>query len=290
MGIPIPGKDSLYIESGPSSLHLHGWCSVTCQWSMLPDSYCWGYYPGPWFNIKMLSYRYRKSHYGDKTVVRSSYLHNGISYTGKMTSSYWIRGLVSCHVHVVQFPQLVWRWGTRKFCPEKTPNLGSVIFITHIQKVGHNPCHTEFILGNINIYLHFLQLFLNTEIVEQVGIPLCGRQRPVHYTPRNEVERAYTGFTLSVCPSVGRIMSALYHQQYLLDPFHICTSYQATSEGVSRVKYVSKLKKLKILANSWNLTLTWDPMWLNSMVIMSGGGGGGGGYPLILRTQTFLLF
>ena len=45
---------------------------------------------GPWFNIKMLSYQYRKSHCGDKTVVRSSYLHNGISYTGKMSSLYWI--------------------------------------------------------------------------------------------------------------------------------------------------------------------------------------------------------
>ena len=45
--------------------------------------------PGPWFNIKMPSYQYRKSHCGDKTVVRSSYLHNGISYTGKMTSLYW---------------------------------------------------------------------------------------------------------------------------------------------------------------------------------------------------------
>ena len=44
---------------------------------------------GPWFNIKMSSYQYRKSHCGDKTVVRSSYLHNGISYTGKMTSLYW---------------------------------------------------------------------------------------------------------------------------------------------------------------------------------------------------------
>ena len=47
--------------------------------------------PGPRFNIKMLSYEYSKSHCGDKTVVRSSYLHNGISYTGKMTSLYWIR-------------------------------------------------------------------------------------------------------------------------------------------------------------------------------------------------------
>ena len=50
---------------------------------------------GPWFNIKTSSYQYRKSHCGDKTVVRSSYLHTGISYTGKMTSLYWIRALVT---------------------------------------------------------------------------------------------------------------------------------------------------------------------------------------------------
>ena len=50
----------------------------------------WGW---GWFNIKMSSYQYRKSHCGDKTLLRPSYLHNGISYTGKMTSSYWIRAL-----------------------------------------------------------------------------------------------------------------------------------------------------------------------------------------------------
>ena len=55
----------------------------------------------------------------------------------------------------------------------------------------------------------------------------------------------YTGITLSVCPSVDRIVSALYLQQYSLDPFYICTSYQATSEGVSRVMSVSKFKNLK---------------------------------------------
>ena len=48
---------------------------------------------GPWFNIKMLSYQYRKSHCGVKTILRPSYLHNGISYTGKTTSWYWIRAL-----------------------------------------------------------------------------------------------------------------------------------------------------------------------------------------------------
>ena len=50
---------------------------------------------GPWFNIKMSPYRYRKSHCGDKTVIRSSYLHNGISYTGKMSSLYWIGAQLS---------------------------------------------------------------------------------------------------------------------------------------------------------------------------------------------------
>ena len=48
---------------------------------------------GAWFNIKMTSYQYRKSHCGDKTILRPSYLHNGISYTGKTTSLYWIRPL-----------------------------------------------------------------------------------------------------------------------------------------------------------------------------------------------------
>ena len=42
----------------------------------------------------MPSYQYRKSHCGDKTVVKSSYLHNGISYTGKTVSLYWIRALL----------------------------------------------------------------------------------------------------------------------------------------------------------------------------------------------------
>ena len=57
-------------------------------------------YPGPWFNIKMPSYQYRKSHCGDKTVVRSSYLHNGVSYTGKMASLYWIGPLQNMNKYI----------------------------------------------------------------------------------------------------------------------------------------------------------------------------------------------
>ena len=49
----------------------------------------------PLFHIKMSSDQYTKSHCGNKTVVRSSHLHHGIFYTGKTTSFYWTRVLVS---------------------------------------------------------------------------------------------------------------------------------------------------------------------------------------------------
>ena len=48
-----------------------------------------------WFSIKIPSYQYRKSHCGDKAILWLSYLHNEISYTGKMTFLYWIRALCS---------------------------------------------------------------------------------------------------------------------------------------------------------------------------------------------------
>ena len=58
---------------------------------------------GSWFNIKMpsQSHQYRKSHCWDKTILRLTYLHHGISYTGKMASLFWIGGQISlfycCH-------------------------------------------------------------------------------------------------------------------------------------------------------------------------------------------------
>ena len=47
---------------------------------------------GPRFNIKMSSCQYRKSHYGDKAVVRSSNPHNEISI------------LVRCHLYIESGP------------------------------------------------------------------------------------------------------------------------------------------------------------------------------------------
>ena len=58
----------------------HGWCFVRILMHMADVllcfvvNRCWHrhclYLPGPRFNIKMSSYQYRKSHCGDKTVVR----------------------------------------------------------------------------------------------------------------------------------------------------------------------------------------------------------------------------
>ena len=60
--------------------------------------------PGPWFNIKMPFYKYRKYHCGDKTLIRASYLQNGISYTGKIRFLYWIGVLAQDDARVCAFP------------------------------------------------------------------------------------------------------------------------------------------------------------------------------------------
>ena len=62
----------------------------------------------------MSSYQYRKSHCGDKTILRPSYLHNGISYTGKTISSYWIGAqmldgfTLSCHIWDNSYPDILY--------------------------------------------------------------------------------------------------------------------------------------------------------------------------------------
>ena len=67
-----------------------------------------------------------------------------------------------------------------------------------------------------------------------------------YYTPRlNEVEEGGGLFSpcASVCPSVDRFVSAMNPQQCSSDPFHICISYETSSENVSLMKFVSKCKK-----------------------------------------------
>ena len=84
--------------------------------------------PGPWFNIKMSSYQYWKSHCGDKTVIRSSYLHNGIPDTGKMTSLYWFgpqHFMISLRPHNsgLEIPKVSWRIESQHTAMEKFPTL-----------------------------------------------------------------------------------------------------------------------------------------------------------------------
>ena len=60
----------------------------------------------------MSYYQYRKSHCGDKTILRPSYLHNGISFTGKATSLYWIGAQDTC---VLVKNTCVCKWLTHKY-------------------------------------------------------------------------------------------------------------------------------------------------------------------------------
>ena len=112
--IPIPGYTAFIFEMGHRCLK--GWAALNFMaiyclldsFTFTPKSVLKFKSPGPWFNIKMSSYQYRKSHCGDKTILRPSYLHNGITYTGK-TSLYWIRPLKSLkHVQFCIQPCACW--------------------------------------------------------------------------------------------------------------------------------------------------------------------------------------
>ena len=130
MGFPVLVRCHLYIESGPwatvclclqfsvstccviieqmssKNAIVFTWCVIIfsrCEVLQSKDSFvslcatvpCTAWFrSGPRFNIKMTPYQYRKSHCGDKTISRPSYLHNGISCTGKRTSLYWIGALL----------------------------------------------------------------------------------------------------------------------------------------------------------------------------------------------------
>ena len=82
----------------------------------------------------------------------------------------------------------------------------------------------------------------------------------------SEVERGYTGFTLSICLSVHPPLFNNTHRIHF-----IYTSCQATSEGVLCAIIFFKSKQFEVLANSVNLQLwlclvsTWAPIWIIRM-------------------------
>ena len=87
----------------------------------------------------------------------------------------------------------------------------------------------------------------------------------------------------SVHPSFQHSVSALYCLQFWLDPFHILTSYQATSEGVSHVKFLAKFQNLDFWQFFWicnfDFVLFWLGIWCESLVWVIMG--------RYLRTQAF---
>ena len=119
---PLKASHWLYFLS--SKYNLHSWRAIKCyiseyyryhsgdglsQWEVMLHCYMVSHRlrpnperipvlnnvrrSGPRFNINMTSYQCRKSHCGDKMILRPSYLHNGLSYINKMISLYWIRAL-----------------------------------------------------------------------------------------------------------------------------------------------------------------------------------------------------
>ena len=69
------------------------------------------------------------------------------------------------------------------------------------------------------------------------------------------------GILVSLCPSVC---------PFCLDPFHIYASYKATSEGVSRAKFLAKFQNLQFwqifkICN-FDFVLFWLGIWCESLV------------------------
>ena len=116
---------------------------------------------GHWFNIEISSYQYRKPHCGDKTVIRSSYLHNGISYTDIMASLYWIgppddnasRWMpLNLTVDQTAFVQVMaWCWQTKShwLCQHTDP-----ILCQHMAPRGHKR-HPKFKIKLLDIYYEY---------------------------------------------------------------------------------------------------------------------------------------
>ena len=154
----------------------------------------------------MWSYQYRKSHCGDKTVVRSSYIHNGISYTGKMSSLYWIGAqgikrhsidLISennqpntweaFNVWCVSYSVLI-SWWCRE--PGHRNNRHGIICINQVHveysaastwKWLINPLRAAFFRDNINIYLYFMSL-LHIDMTQVFKILPQVRSGPAYST------------------------------------------------------------------------------------------------------------
>ena len=103
--------------------------------------------------IKMSSYQYRKSHCGDKTILRPCYLYNGIYYTGKMSSLYWIGAQYIASINKYSGPHNGWNRFTPSASFQVTPHRWGVTWTPAMvspEKVTDGSHLTHWPLGDFN--------------------------------------------------------------------------------------------------------------------------------------------
>ena len=127
---------------------------------------------GPRFNIKMLSYQYRKSHYGDTTVVRSSYLI--------VLSPMGFPILVRRHPYIEESPGYIKRVASEgKLIAEATSSHSAQTTDLDDFVLGTNISHGH-PMKLINISIHYLPLewsinlqYWNSYVADQSDLILC---------------------------------------------------------------------------------------------------------------------
>ena len=140
--------------------------------------------------------------------------------------------------------RIMWGTSVRLFAHPELPFLDKYM-VRQLASVNHEVIAAIFNIGQLLMVLmnhvepnagandlaphHFIRFIFRWNKIFNHLPPGCWS---TFYTPRfNEVDRGvywYHLVRLSVRLSVDRIVPALYLQQYSSNPFHICTSYQAT--------------------------------------------------------------
>ena len=111
------------------------------------------------------SYQYRKSHYGDKMILRPSYLHNGISYSGKVTSLYWITAQKSS-VYTDLALEFIMDWGHIYVNVFHTLFIEAINYDMVICKSGCMDMFTSISVCTTSINLSLMASFSNTNFLE----------------------------------------------------------------------------------------------------------------------------
>ena len=167
--------------------------------------YWWIHVTGPWFNIK-ISYQYRISHCGDKTILWPSYLHNGISCTGKMTSLHYTDVIMTTMASQITSLMIVYSivyWGADQ---RKTSKLRVWHLCGEFTGTGEFPAQKASNVENVSIWWRHHDIELGPK-----G-PVTWKAFPCHdvimIIPAMEVMQPYDDFSIPVffpvhCPGMA---------------------------------------------------------------------------------------